>query len=142
MIRAYVSGDAQGFVDLEREIYDDLEPRMLEAVDRAASIFRDRVRLLLSRQGEPQPGGPPAERTGELRRSIEATPARATARQVRARVGVVHANRAEQGRIARKAAALEYGGTDRQGRLHPPYPFMRPAAEQVREAVERAMEEV
>lgn len=142
MITAYIEGDVlDGFADALEE---ELEPRLIRAVNAGAEVLKREVRRLLSRAGDAAPGGPPAYRTGELHDAMGVIPGRKSGRSVRAGVGVVDASPAEQSRIGRKAAALEYGGTDRKGRYHPPYPFMRPAVaateSEVRAAMDAALE--
>lgn len=148
MIRAYVSGDEQELADLANEMYEELQPRMIRAVEAGAAVLHGTVRQLLSRitpeDEKPTPGGPPARRTGELHDAIQVRPGKKRGLSVVASVGVWHPSPKERSRIARKAAALEYGGRDQKGRVHPPYPFMRPAeqasAEEVRAAVDAELD--
>lgn len=140
MIRGYVTGEkVEGLAD---ELYAELEPRMVSAVEDASRILDAAVHPLLQRRGKPIPGGPPAKVTGELDRSIRPLPIRKQKRGVRGGVGVWVDDPKERSRIAQKAAALEYGGTDKKGRYHPPYPFMRPAEEQARERIEKRLEDL
>src|SRR5690606_18049845 len=124
------------------ELYAELAPRMEERVRAASELLAGRLRTVLSRVGDPIPGGPPARRTGELQRSMNPLPIRRTQTSVRGGAGVWVEDAAERQRIARKAAALEYGGTDRKGRVHPPYPFLRPTEEALRGTIERMLEEL
>lgn len=75
---------------------------------------------------------PPAYQTGELYNAMEALPARKSGRSITAAVGV----KRDLPNVAIKAAALEYGGIDRKGRVHAPYPFMRVAEENARADVD------
>ena len=140
MIKVAVAGEQiEGFAD---ELYAELEPAMERAVKDAAEILDAAVHPLLQRRGEPIPGGPPAKITGELDESIKPLPIRKRKRSIRGGVGVWVDDSAKRHEIAKKAAALEYGGTDKKGRYHPPYPFMRPAEEMARERIERRLEEL
>lgn len=140
MIRGYVSGEkVEGFAD---ELYAELEPRMVAAVTEAAEILDAVIHPLLQRRGEPVAGGPPAKVTGELDKAIQVLPVRVRKRSVSSGVGVWDEDPKKRGEIARKAAALEYGGTDKKGRVHPPFPFMRPAEERVRGRIEKRLEEL
>lgn len=140
MIRAYLSGEQ--IEDFAETLYEELRPRMEERVKSASELFAGRLQTALSRVGDPIPGGPPARRTGELQRSMNPLPIRRTKTSVRGGAGVWVDDPAERARIARKAAALEYGGTDRKGRVHPPYPFLRPTEEALRDTIERMLEEL
>jgi hypothetical protein len=64
---------------------------------------------------------------------------------VEGRVQVTDTDKKRQGEIARKAAALEYGGKDSKGRVHPAYPFMRPAEanaeDRINDAIDRVLSE-
>ena len=140
MIKVAVTGEQiDVFAD---ELYAELIPVMEERVKAASELLASRLRTVLSRVGEPIPGGPPARRTGELQRSMNPLPIRRTKTSVRGGAGVWVDDPAERSRIARKAAALEYGGTDRKGRVHPPYPFLRPTEEALRDTIERMLEEL
>jgi len=119
-------------------IENDLEPVMLRAVDAGAAVLLKRVRSLLNRTLS-MPGLPPAMLSGDLLGSFEAAPAAKKKRQVEARVRVWDTNKQRRGEIARQAGALEYGGTDQKGRVHPPYPFMRPAEVSARAEMEAEM---
>jgi hypothetical protein len=130
VIRAYVA-EAE-LTGLAAEIEEELEPLMLQAADAGAGVLLARVQQKLSRTGASVPGGPPAKITGELLGSFAVRKARKLKRSVEARVQVEDADKKKQGEIARKAAALEYGGTDKKGRVHPPYPYMRTAEEEAR----------
>jgi hypothetical protein len=144
MIRAHIYGD-----DLDAlEIFEDLRPQLQEAVNEGAEIIRRRAVDLLGRQrrsrSQPTPeGGPPLRITGELQDAIgvrEGSPR--TKAYVQAVVQISHPNRKKQREIAVKAQALEWGGTDRFGRVHPPYPFMRKAEKDVYERVNSILEDV
>lgn len=78
---------------------------------------------------------PPAYRTGELYNAMEMRPAQKRRGSFTAAVGVRRGDQA----TAIKAAALEYGGVDRDGRVHPPYPFMRVAEENAHDDVDAEM---
>lgn len=78
---------------------------------------------------------PPAYRTGELYNAMTVLPARKRKNSFQAAVGVKRG----ESRIAVKAAALEFGGIDQKGRVHPPYPFMRVAEENARADVDAEM---
>lgn len=140
MIKVAVTGEQ---IEVFAEtLYAELAPRMEERVRAASELLAGRLRTVLSRVGDPIPGGPPARRTGELQRSMNPLPIRRTKTSVRGGAGVWVDDPAERARIARKAAALEYGGTDRKGRVHPPYPFLRPTEEALRDTIERMLEEL
>jgi hypothetical protein len=133
MIRAHIEGE----ILQASEIYEDIRPQLETAVRRGAEIIQARAIALLGRQrqskSQPTPeGGPPLRITGELQDAIGLKMGSSrTKRYVEARVEIVHPNRQEQTRIAVKAQALEWGGVDREGRVHPPYPFMRRAEKDV-----------
>ena len=140
MIKVAVTGEQiEVFADT---LYAELVPRMEERVRAASELLAGRLRTVLSRVGDPIPGGPPARRTGELQRSMNPLPIRRTKTSVHGGAGVWVEDAAERQRIARKAAALEYGGTDRKGRVHPPYPFLRPTEEALRDTIERMLEDL
>jgi hypothetical protein len=138
VIRGYVSGEKiEGFAD---DLYAELEPAMERAVTEAAEILDAAVHPLLQRRGEPIAGGPPAKLTGELDEAIKPLPIKKQKRGIRGGVGVWVEDAKERHEIAKKAAALEYGGTDKEGRYHPPYSFMRVAEEKVRDQIEARLE--
>jgi len=140
VIRVTVRGErVEGFAD---ELYTELIPSMERQVTRASELFADRLKQTVGRPPPSTPGGPPARRSGELQRALNAIPIRRTKTSVRGGAGVWVDDPAERSRIARKAAALEYGGTDRKGRYHPPYPFLRPTEEALRDAIERMLEDL
>jgi len=124
------------------QLWAEILPRAEERIMAASEMLADRVRAVLSRVGPPIRGGPPAKRTGELQRSINPLPIRHSRTSVSGGTGVWVEDRAERHRIAVKAAALEYGGTDKKGRVHPPYPFMRPTEEALRPAILRMLEDL
>lgn len=161
MIRGYVSGEAvEGFAD---ELYAELEPRMVSAVEDASEMLAAEARRLLSRKGPPIHGGPPAKVTGELQEAINALPIRKRKRGIRGGAGVWIEDPAKRHEIAVKAMSLEYGravknvvGTrkgkrswknkmvkdvQKIGRI-PPFPFMRPAEEAMRERIEKRLEDL
>lgn len=140
MIRGYVSSEKiEGFAD---ELYAELEPAIVAAVTDSAEILDAAVHPLLQRRGEPVEGGPPAKVTGELDEAIKPLPTKKQKRGIRGGVGVWVEDAKERHEIAKKAAALEYGGTDKKGRYHPPYSFMRVAEEKVRGRIEKRLEEL
>lgn len=140
MIRSTITGER--IDDFADELYEELRPRMVEVVQRASERLAGGLRETLSRVGPPIPGGPPARVTGELQESMQPVPIRRRKTSVAGGAGVWHSDPAERGRIARKAAALEYGGTDEKGRVHPPYPFLRVTEEQMRDEIEAILEDV
>jgi hypothetical protein len=142
MIRARISDEE--ITGLADELGDELFPLMEAGVEAGAGILLGRVQTLLSRrvaeEESVEPGQPPAMRSGELHDSfVVKAPRSRSKRSIERRVQVDHPNAQERGRIARKAAALEFGGTDTQGRVHPPFPFMRRAEEETRDEVDDAM---
>lgn len=140
MIRGYVSSEKiEGLAD---ELYAELEPRMVSAVEDAAEILDAAIHPLLQRRGEPVAGGPPAKLTGELDEAIKPLPIKKQKRGIRGGVGVWDEDAAKRHEIAKKAAVLEYGGTDQKGRYHPPYSFMRVAEERVRDRIEKRLEDL
>lgn len=130
--------DLTGFAD---EMEGELLPRMMRAVERGGDVLLGKIQDFLSRPSPSSPGNPPGKLTGELHDAMARTPAKKRGREVRVLVGVDHPDKAERSRIAIKAAALEYGGTDRKGRVHPPYPFARPAETASQDEVDRAIDE-
>lgn len=140
MIRVQVTGEE---IEVFAEtLYEELRPAMEERVRAASELMAGRLRTVLSRIGEPIPGLPPARVSGELQESMNPLPLRVTKTSVRSGAGVWVDDPEERARIARKAAALEYGGTDRKGRVHPPYPFLRPTEEALRDEIERMLEDL
>lgn len=139
MIRAVVTGDKVEL--LAEDLYAELIPSMERKVKEASDLLALRLKQTVGRSTS-TPGGPPAKRTGELQRSLNPLPVRRTKTSVRAGAGVWVDNAEERQRIARKAAALEYGGKDKKGRVHPPYPFLRPTEEAAREEILRILEDV
>lgn len=152
MIRCYIEEAAvDGLAD---EIYEDLEPRMIEKVQEASEILADEMRSLLKRKGPPRPGEPPAYVKGELHDSITTRPVKKSGRRVVGGAGSTdHA----------KAASLEYGrigahvvGTRKGKRTWKkkmvksvevlsrvlPFPFMRPAEERAASRMEAKLDEV
>jgi hypothetical protein len=125
---------------LAAEFEQELLPRMKAAAEAGGDILLGKIKSFLSRPGPSAPGSPPRRDTGELHDSMERYPARKVGRAIKVLVGVNHPNKRERSRIARKAAALEYGGTDKRGRVHPPYPFARPAEESTRDQVYREID--
>ncbi len=117
----------------------ELEPLMVRGVEAGAAVLLKRVRQLLTRRGDAIPGGPPSMLTGELHDAFTAKPAQKKKRSVEARVQVDDPSPAKRGEIARKAMALEFGGVDSKGRVHPPYTFLRLAVEQTQDDVEAAI---
>jgi len=140
VIRVEVTGEQiDVFAD---ELYAELVPAMERQVRKASELLASRLKEVVGRLGPSTPGGPPARRTGELQRSLNPIPIRRTKTSVRGGAGVWVDDPAERSRIARKAAALEYGGTDKKGRYHPPYPFLRPTEEAMRTQIEGILEEL
>ncbi|HEY8504975.1 MAG TPA: hypothetical protein VIL46_10360, partial [Gemmataceae bacterium] len=127
---------------IAEELWAEVLPRAERQVQAASELLAERLRSILSRVGPPIPGGPPAKRTGELQQSMNPLPIRRTKTSVRGGAGVWVEDRAERSRIAQKAAALEYGGTDQKGRVHPPYPFLRPTEEVLRPTIGRILEDL
>ncbi len=130
MIKAHVEGEGlQGLAD---ELMEDMEPRMLAAVDAGARILLNAVREELSKIGRPVAGGAPRMRTGRLIRSLRQETSKAFTRTVRGRVKSPEPY----------AGRLEWGGKDKRGRYIPPHPYWRPAEEKARSKIEAAMDEL
>lgn len=129
---------------LAAELEQELEPLMIQAVDAGTEVLLKEVQTLLSNSSS-RPGGPPAKVTGELHDSMATVPAKKRKRYVEGRVQVSDPDKKRQGEIARKAAALEYGGTDKKGRVHPAYPFARlaevKAEDRINDAIDRVLSE-
>jgi hypothetical protein len=139
MIKSFVSGDA--LTGLAAELETELKPLMMQAAEAGAEVLAAAMRRVLGGASS-RPGGPPAKLTGELRAAMQGRRARHTKRGIAAAAGVTDPNKREEQRIAIKAAALEYGGTDKKGRVHPPYPFARQAEAASHDAVDAAIARV
>jgi hypothetical protein len=160
MIRVRLSdATTEGLAD---ELFEELRPRMEAAITKGGTKIVERARSLLSRPAESASvvsfrmrgkvfrkkgrkvefagtthagaaaGEPPRMRTSELRDSVEAKPPRWTKSSVRV----------EYGSALPWAGRMEWGGKDNKGRYLPPHPFIRPAEEQMRQEVERILEEL
>jgi hypothetical protein len=125
--------------DLGEEVWDELAPRAEAAVREGVGMILAQARVNLSRPGSKRTaapaGTPPEMDEGELRASLEA------GKLTRNRHGV----RQDYGSDHESAGLHEFGGTvTREGRTrrYPPRSYLRAAEEQVRDAVEKRLEEI
>lgn len=116
---------------MDESVLAELGERAVVVVDRMAEAYAKEVDSLLSRRGDPLPGMPPSEVTGELRRSQERRPARRRGNRIVAEVAYT----------AEFAGRLELGGADERGRYLPAHPYLRVADVSVEEEITRIAEE-
>lgn len=145
--------------NLGDQFFDDVLPRMTAAMNRASELWLTAVQAELSRRGDPEPGAPPAYRTGELYRSFQTTgvTVNRSGKMLRAGVKSDHpaAGLLEFGGIVVRDGSLagltvrkrrerkhELGKTGGRGVVrYQPHPYLRPAAEKNRERIIAAMED-
>jgi hypothetical protein len=111
------------------------KPRALEAVIWAMYQLHVEVGRSLSRpsRGPATPGSPPRSLTGEIRRlAAKRRKVRVSKYAVTGTFWIRHPG----------VNRLEFGGVDRKGRRTYPHPFVRPAFEKIKAAVERRFAQV
>jgi hypothetical protein len=131
-IRIQQHGTMEGTAE---EWIAESKPRALEAVIWAMYQLHIEIGRSLARRsvGPATPGAPPRTLTGEIRRLA------AKRRKVRvAKYTVTGTFWIRHPAVNR----LEFGGVDKKGRRTFPHPFVRPAFEKIKAAVEKRFREV
>jgi hypothetical protein len=107
---------------MANEVWADMQPRAIVAVEQATDRTLATVRSLLSRGGDPVPGEAPKSRTGDLMRSWRVT------RLIRRKYSILKGVES----MHPAAVILEFGGTGKGGVKRLPFPYLRPAFERLR----------
>lgn len=124
----------EGLIDVADELLEEMVEPAKDAVKDARDLVFDETKRLLNRRtsGPSIAGEPPVRRTGELERSMRKTSVSVRGRVVQAGFSINHPG----------AMRLEVGFVDERGIRTLPHPYIRPAFENMADAVEARLQEL